>query len=627
MVHRSPAASHRYTRPPYDNRANGHASHHHQPREPPVKREDVSTLSEMKLVDLDRLRPDIKIGIPPNVSRLSKISAFLHRKYRDDVYSIADDASISFYHGGHVLRDDMIPRAIFALYYRVTRSGASRSLRLLWSERLEFHPPEVDELMDGIEAGITGNNWEARRAHTWLCQTLFIDLVAERNYVVMKGVNEEYIFHPFSCARSVGSRTLRTWLHERILTNVRHPKSSEGRRPDLEDISISLEGKPLGRHSRVSLGSTVEFQLATTAHHHFVQEEGWLVPESETCIVCSDEKRVSEFPARIAKTCGHQPATCRDCIGQWIASSMESVSWDRLKCPECSGLLSFEDVRAFADPETFERYDSLATKAALGSIRDFRWCLNPRCSAGQIHKADCPRVKCHACKASSCSHHNLPWHRGETCEAYDRRTRRRRKSDKASEKRVKEMTRSCPRCHKDVYKYSGCDHITCKSRQSRYELANITLTPYGAGVCGHEWCYLCLAEYYHDQESFLQCKHKRSCRYFQNPPNYEGGRAFMPFIRPANMAPPPPPPGFRPWGVPPRPMPHRHFGRPPTPTPPLPAQGPRVDPDPFNFPERNFAERRDQANHLHVGHAGNGEAGFMGAAAMFTMDQFLQRAR
>ncbi|KAK8089060.1 hypothetical protein PG997_004021 [Apiospora hydei] len=401
MVHRSAAASHQHTRPPYGNHSHGHVGHRRQPREPPVERQEGSQLSEIKLVDLDRLRPEVKIGIPPSVSRLSKISAFLRRKYRGGVHSIENDAGISFYHGGDAVHDDRIPRAIAVLYYRAARSGTSRSLRLLWSDRLAFHPPEVNELMDRIEAGITmrelradiaaclgvddssrvvvsardglrpgllqGDNWEARRVGTWLCQTLFVDLVAERNYVVVRGVNEEYIFHPFSCARSIGTRTLKTWLHDRILTN-------------------------------------------------FVQEEGWLVPEKETCIVCSDDKRISEFPARIAKTCGHQPATCRGCIGQWIASSMASVPWDRLKCPECSGLLAFEDVRAFADPETFESVLVQPPQLALA--------------------------------------------RGETCAAYDRRTRRQRKSEKASEKKVKEMTKSCPRCHKDVYKYSGCDHIT-----------------------------------------------------------------------------------------------------------------------------------------------------------------------
>ncbi|KAK7970686.1 hypothetical protein PG988_009759 [Apiospora saccharicola] len=543
---------------------------------------------------------------PPSVWRLSKVSAFLRRKYRHGVYPIDEDAGISFYHGGDALCDDRIPLAIASLHYRVTRGGGGPSLRLLWSDQIEFDPHEVEELTDSIEAGSTirdlragiaaclgvddssrvvvsvrgglrpgllqGNDWETRRVDSWLCQTLFIDLVAEGNYIVVKGVNEEYIFHPFSCSRPVGSRTLKAWLYERILTNVGHPKSSskEGSIV-LEDISMTVEGKPLGRHSRVSPGSTVEFQLARRAHDQFVQEEGWLLAESETCVVCSDEKRVSEFPARIAKACDHQPATCRDCVGQWIASSMESVSWDRLKCPECSGLLAFEDVGAFADPATFERYDSLATKAALDDIRDFQWCLNPRCGAGQIHRAECPKVKCHACKSSLCSRHNLPWHRNETCEAYDRRTRSQRKGDKASEKKVKEMTKSCPRCRKDVYKYSGCDHITC--------------------VCGHEWCYVCLSEYYHDQDSFLQCSHKRGCRYFQNPPNYEGGRAFMPFMRPANMRPPPPhhpPPGaarpapFLPWGFPPRPpLPHRPLGRPPTPAPPP-----------------------DQANRIHDDHAG-----------------------
>ncbi|KAK8027190.1 hypothetical protein PG991_004246 [Apiospora marii] len=391
MVHRSPAASHRHIRPPCDSHVHGHASHHRPPREPPSKPQRAAHLSEVELADLDRLRPNIRIGIPPSASCLSKVSAFLRRKYRHGVYPIDEDASICFYHGGDALCDDRIPRAIASLHYRVARGGGGRSLRLLWSDRVEFHAHEVEGLADRIEAGSTirdlragiaaclgvddssrvvvsardglrpgllqGNNWEARRVDGWLCQTLFIDLVAERNYIVVKGVNEEYIFHPFSCGRPVGLRTLRTWLHERILTNVGHPKSSsEGGPIEAEDISMSLQGKPLGRHSRVSLGSTVEFQLARTAQDRFVQEEGWLVAESETCVVCSDEKRVSEFPGRITKACDHQPATCRDCVGQWIASSMGSVSWDRLKCPECSGLLAFEDVGAFADPATFERF-------------------------------------------------------------------------------------------------------------------------------------------------------------------------------------------------------------------------------------------------------------------------------
>lgn len=391
MVHRSPAASHRHTRPPYVNHAHGHASRRGPPREPPSKQERAPHWSEVELADLDGLRPKIRIGIPPSVSRLSNVSAFLRRKYRHGVCPIDEDASITFYHGGDALCDDMIPRAMASLHYRVARAGGSRSLGLLWSDRIEFHSHEVEGLTDSIGAGSTirdlradiaaclgvddssrvvvsvrdglrpgllqGNNWEARRVDVWLCQALFVDLVAAGNYIVMKGVNEEYIFHPFSCSRPVGSRTLRTWLHERILTNVGHPKSSsEGRPISLDDISMSLQGRPLGRHSRVSLGSTVEFQLARTAHDQFVQDEGWLVAESETCVVCGDEKRVSEFPARITKACDHQPATCRDCVGQWIASSTGSVAWDRLKCPECSGLLAFEDVEAFADPATFERF-------------------------------------------------------------------------------------------------------------------------------------------------------------------------------------------------------------------------------------------------------------------------------
>ncbi|KAK8089059.1 hypothetical protein PG997_004020 [Apiospora hydei] len=92
----------------------------------------------------------------------------------------------------------------------------------------------------------------------------------------------------------------------------------------------------------------------------------------------------------------------------------------------------------------------------------------------------------------------------------------------------------------------------------------------------------------------------------------------------------PPPPllqGNRPWGFPLRPMPLVTLGdRPPR----RPLYLTRVRGSmqtPSTSPGGTFAERGNQANHLHVGHAGNGEAGFMGAAAMFTVDQFLQRAR
>jgi hypothetical protein len=306
-------------------------------------------------------------------------------------------------------------------------------------------------------------------------------VVPDHSYLVLKGVNEEYVYHPPPPAsgRSINLLTLQNWLIGRILTGV-HRRPSSRMSVDTNDIMIYIRGKILSSRTRVLPGETIEFDLTRGVEDKFVEEEAWLVPLTETCVVCSDDKRVSEMPRRITRSCEHPINTCKTCVGQWIKSSMDTLAWDRLKCPDCPQLLRYDDVRAFASPETFKRsvcplsrfevyitltvyrYDNLAMKAAVTDIRNFKWCLNPRCNSGQIHRTNCSKVKCHACKAASCAHHDLPWHSGETCEQYDKRTRRQRKGDKASEKKIKEITKACPQCQRDVHKYSGCDHITCK---------------------------------------------------------------------------------------------------------------------------------------------------------------------
>lgn len=113
------------------------------------------------------------------------------------------------------------------------------------------------------------------------------------------------------------------------------------------------------------------------------------------------------------------------------------------------------------------------------------------------------------------------------------RNRRQRRGERASEKKVKEITKPCPQCRRDVNKFSGCDHITCELYSTwKKNSGRPTYDP--TGVCGHEWCYVCFSTYYRDDHSFLQCKHKADCKYFNNPPNYEGGRAFMPFLNQGN---------------------------------------------------------------------------------------------
>ncbi|XXG98162.1 hypothetical protein Hte_004483 [Hypoxylon texense] len=519
--------------------------------------------------------------------QLSHVAEFLKTKFPDGDQQISEDAEVQFFWDGKRLEENDIPKEAVTLRYRILPAWDDGSLRVIWKgANLKLRKSHLDTITSEVAAGrsvgsiretvadllrasnkpgkhavqssnqivieaagglrpgpLPGNSWQACKVQTWLCRYLTIDVRQPAHHVILRGFNEQYVWHkPYVNARGyVDVHELKQWLKQSVLTSVHFRglhRRGIGASIDVDDILLLSRGKIIGKHAHVRPGKTVDFDVPRAVEDKFIQAEAWLVPLTETCVVCSDEKRVSEMPnrRRITASCEHDATICKECVGQWIVSSMDTVTWDRLKCPECPQLLKYENVRAFAPRDAFDRYDTLAAKALLASIPDFMWCLNPKCSSGQIHPAGCARAKCHGCKHSLCVRHHVPWHSGETCDEYERRTRRQRKNDKASEKHVKEIAKPCPGC-----------------------------------ICGHEWCWLCFGRYYRDEHEFLQCHHTQQCRYHDNPPNYEGGRAFIPFLNPGAPLPP-----FMNGALPPRerrpnapnPPQGAHGNRPPAPAPP-----------------------------------------------------------
>ncbi|KAI0399469.1 hypothetical protein F4802DRAFT_610851 [Xylaria palmicola] len=458
------------------------------------------------------------------------------------------------------------------------------------------------------EGPVEGDEWTCRNLRSWRCRYLVVGLAPAGHYFVFRGLNERYVYHNpavgFREARD--GACLRRWLAG-VLASV---GEAGGRLDDIREDDVTLffacgggsgSGRPVGDAARVRRGLALDFRLRRETGLRFARAEAWLLPAAQTCSICVEDKRVSEMPegGRITRGCAHEATACRECLGQWIASSMETVAWDRLKCPECPERLAFEDVAAFAARDVFDRYDKLATRAALSEVEGFRWCLNRHCDAGQIYPRGCDKARCYACRRSSCARHDVPWHSGETCEAYERRTRSQRKSYKLSEKHIKKITKPCPGCKKKVNKYSGCDHITC--------------------VCGHEWCWLCSATYTRDSQSFLRCKHEPECIHSRVPPIWE--RHGDPF--PFPMGPPP-----HLMGPPPHPMRPR-----PPPFGDRPEQPGRNRPEPPELDELGFpADIFDLL--FEPGDAGIGPRHprrhgipFLDEATLFDLDQFMERAR
>ncbi|OTA91078.1 hypothetical protein M434DRAFT_355391 [Hypoxylon sp. CO27-5] len=618
---------------------NGEFSSHHKDgrRHRSRPRDPVRERKRIDLFDLDSTitgRDPLNIGIK-ETCKLGHVAEKLRKHYPDGDQEISEDAEIRFFWVDKPLEGDDIPKGASSLLYRVLGEKDDGAIRLVWrgaNLKLRKHQLEaitrevaagrsglllrdanqiVVEAAGGLREGpLQGNNWEARKVQAWFCRYLIIDVRPPDDYFVLRGFNEQYVWHkPHHNSRGYADVSrLKSWLKDEVLTSIYHRKSHR-RGIEAEDIKLACRGKPIRKHNHIRPGETIDFEVPRSVEDKFIRAEAWLVPLSEECIVCSDEKRVSEMPnkRRITAACEHNSNMCKECVGTWIASSLDTVTWDRLKCPECPQLLKYENVRAFATREIFERYDTLAMKALLSSIPDFMWCLNPRCNSGQIHPAGCARAKCYACKRYLCVRHNVPWHKGETCEEYERRARRQRRNDKASEEHVKEIAKPCPGCNKNVHKYTGCDHVTC--------------------ICGHEWCWLCFGRYYRDEHDFLQCHHKRECRYHDNPPNYEGGRAFMPFLNMAGPPPPAPPPIFP--GGPPRPR--RVDAAAQAGPRDRPPRGPLANEELFGFLLRRQMHRNPFDPNINVNMVRAGQPNFMGPdfledALLFNLGHLMQRA-
>jgi hypothetical protein len=80
--------------------------------------------------------------------------------------------------------------------------------------------------------------------------------------------------------------------------------------------------------------------------------------DSTTCQVCEEDINRDDNPIlRITGTCQHEPTICRECMSYSIRSQLEDKAWNRLACPLCPEMLSFEDVKNLATPEIFERLE------------------------------------------------------------------------------------------------------------------------------------------------------------------------------------------------------------------------------------------------------------------------------
>ncbi|CAE6464890.1 unnamed protein product [Rhizoctonia solani] len=265
------------------------------------------------------------------------------------------------------------------------------------------------------------------------------------------------------------------------------------------------------------------------------------------CTICLDIP--DEFPRQRPTTrCIHPINVCASCLEQHISHAVLSQGSTTLTCPDtsCRQNLEYADViRATKSAKTCQdRYEALLLRRTLETEPNFVWCKNPGCDWGQVHESgvNAPIVICQVCRARSCFTHNVPWHTGLTCSQYATQHANRERENRASEAYISLHAKQCPnsRCGRRIEKNDGCDHMTCRR-------------PAG---CGHEFCWVCLADYQTilregNHRHATTCQHYAPIRrttvfedYYRQELNRLAHVPPQPAVRPQAQArhePPPPP--------------------------------------------------------------------------------------
>ncbi len=122
--------------------------------------------------------------------------------------------------------------------------------------------------------------------------------------------------------------------------------------------------------------------------------------------------------------------------------------------------------------ESLSRAKAVLERRILEASPNYRWCLSPSCSAGQLHVSDpsLSTVICGTCSSKSCFLHKIPWHKGYSCEEYDR-SHPAAAVARTSEEMIKSEMKKCPgpNCLFYVEKDGGCDNLFCKSIVGEWE--------------------------------------------------------------------------------------------------------------------------------------------------------------
>jgi len=116
------------------------------------------------------------------------------------------------------------------------------------------------------------------------------------------------------------------------------------------------------------------------------------------CTSCNESKPESEFPDfNPNSACDHSINTCAACLKLWVTVNIKNnqtvPTGDHkellgIPCPECPLLMLEMDIQIATNLNMLARFLKLQKLHQRNNTPDWRWCLEPKCKSGQIHKDD-----------------------------------------------------------------------------------------------------------------------------------------------------------------------------------------------------------------------------------------------
>lgn len=208
-------------------------------------------------------------------------------------------------------------------------------------------------------------------------------------------------------------------------------------------------------------------------------------PAKLDCATCGRNLGRHYFPKAVTRKCAHNITTCKACTKTWISTQLDTVTYDNISCPECPELMDDASVKANATRAAYDRFNELERRGIADSTPGWRWCLAPRCNAGQVHQPSLhTKLKlagngkkhkrtratdndtictCTECGAKACVPCDRPFHEDETCVQFQQRIKKAEHDEIASLKTIAEECKKCPFCTRNIERRGGCDQMTCKS--------------------------------------------------------------------------------------------------------------------------------------------------------------------